>query len=81
MAGPTAAPLLSLKGYWPHAGASGLIETIVCIEAIRRQMIPRTLNFEELGVPVAVNVSTSTHKASVHNIVKTASDSVAAMRR
>jgi 3-oxoacyl-[acyl-carrier-protein] synthase-1 len=74
VAGLTAAPLLSLKGYFGHTlGASGLIETIVCIEAIRRQMIPRTLNFEELGVPVAVNVSTSTHKASVHNIVKTAS--------
>ena len=68
------APLLSLKGYFGHTlGASGLLETIICIEAIKRQMRPRTLNFEQLGVPVEVNVSNSTQPAKLQNIIKTAS--------
>lgn len=67
-------PLLSLKGYFGHTmGASGLIETIVCIEAIRRQMQFRTLGFEELGVPVEVNVTKETKPLELKNVLKTAS--------
>jgi len=67
-------PLLSLKGYIGHTmGASGLIESVVCLEAIRRQMLFRTLGFSELGVPVNVNVTTETRPAQIKNILKTAS--------
>lgn len=68
------APLLSLKGYFGHTlGASGLLETIICMEAMRRQMRPRTLNFETLGVPVEVNVSAKTEPAELKTVLKTAS--------
>ena len=74
LAGLQHVPLLSLKGYFGHTlGASGLIETIVSIEALKSQIIPRTLNFLESGVPVEVNVSTSTQTAHLSNILKTAS--------
>lgn len=67
-------PLLSLKGYFGHTlGASGLLESVLCVEAIRRQMLFRTLGYEELGVPVAVNVTTETKPARLANILKTAS--------
>lgn len=67
-------PLISLKSYFGHTlGASGLIETIVCIEALRQQMIPRTLGFENAGDTMHVNVSTQTSPATLRNIVKTAS--------
>ena len=74
LAGLNEVPLLSLKGYFGHTlGASGLLETIICIECIRRGIRPRTLNFEQLGVPVNVNVSTSTGPAKLRTILKTAS--------
>lgn len=69
-----AAPLVSLKGYFGHTlGASGLLETIVCMECMRRGMRPRTLNFEQLGVPVQVNVSAKTEPAELRTVLKTAS--------
>lgn len=74
LAGLNNVPLLSLKGYFGHTlGASGLLETIVCIEAMKRGMRPRTLNFEQLGVPVPVNVSNATVPAELNTVLKTAS--------
>ena len=67
-------PVLSLKGFFGHTlGASGVIETIICIEMIRRQMIFSTLNYKKLGVPVPINVSTETKETLMINILKTAS--------
>lgn len=74
LAALNATPLVSLKGYFGHTlGASGLLETIVCMECMRRGMRPRTLNFEQLGVPVQVNVSAKTEPAQLRTILKTAS--------
>ena len=74
LSGLTESPLLSLKGYIGHTlGASGLIESVVCLESIRRQMLFRTLGFSEVGVPVAVNVTTATSNAKIKNVLKTAS--------
>lgn len=70
----TEKPLISFKGYIGHTlGASGLMESIFAAEAIRRKVIFRTLGYENLGVPVPVNVSTQTQKAEIHNVLKTAS--------
>ncbi len=74
LAGLNKAPLVSLKGYFGHTlGASGLLETIICLECMRRGIRPRTLNFEQLGVPVPVNVSTKTEPAQLRTVLKTAS--------
>jgi len=67
-------PLLGLKGYIGHTlGAAGLIESIICIESIRRQMQFKTKGFSEIGVPVSVNVTTEAKKATIRNVLKTAS--------
>lgn len=67
-------PVISLKGYFGHTlGASGLMESIICIESIRRQMLPKTLGYEEPGTPVALNINDKTQGASIRNVVKTAS--------
>ncbi|MCQ2217196.1 MAG: beta-ACP synthase [Paludibacteraceae bacterium] len=74
LAGLADRPLLSLKGYFGHTlGASGLIESVLCVESMRRQMQYRTLGYSELGVPVQVNVTTETKPAQLNNILKTAS--------
>ncbi len=67
-------PLLGLKGYIGHTlGAAGLIESIICIESIRRQIQFKTKGFTEIGVPLPVNVTTEVKKATVRNVLKTAS--------
>lgn len=74
LAGMNSVPLLSLKGYFGHTlGASGLLETVVCIEVMKRGIRPRTLGFETLGVPVDVNVCSQTTAAPLKTVVKTAS--------
>lgn len=74
LAGLASRPLLSYKGYFGHTlGASGLIEAVLCVESMRRQMQCRTLGYSELGVPVQVNVTTETKPAQMNNILKTAS--------
>ena len=74
MASLSACPLLGLKGYIGHTlGAAGLIESIICIESIRRQMQFKTKGFSEIGVPVPVNVTAETKKAVIRNVLKTAS--------
>ncbi len=67
-------PLLGLKGYFGHTlGAAGLIESIICIESVRNQIVFKTKGFTEAGVPVPVNVTTENKKAGICNVLKTAS--------
>ncbi|MDR1730291.1 MAG: beta-ACP synthase [Prevotellaceae bacterium] len=67
-------PLMALKGYIGHTlGAAGLIESIICLESIRRQTIFQTKGFTETGVPVPVNVTTEIKKGDIRNVLKTAS--------
>ncbi|MDR2622486.1 MAG: beta-ACP synthase [Dysgonamonadaceae bacterium] len=67
-------PVNSLKGYWGHTlGASGVIETIVSIESLRRQTLFATLGFETLGTPEPLNVIPEHQKAELHTFIKTAS--------
>jgi 3-oxoacyl-(acyl-carrier-protein) synthase len=67
-------PLMGLKGFFGHTlGAAGLIESVICIESLRRQTQFSTKGFSELGVPVPVNVTTEAKSRSLRNILKTAS--------
>lgn len=44
-------PVNSLKPYWGHTlGASGIIESIACIEQLKRRILLATPGFEVLGV-------------------------------
>ncbi len=67
-------PMNSLKGYFGHTlGAAGLIESIVAIHSLKNNTLYRSLGFEELGVPMPLNVITKTTKKELNTCIKTAS--------
>ncbi len=58
LAGLQDVPAQSLKPYFGHTmGASGVIETIILAEEMKRGVFVGTIGFETLGVPMPVNVS------------------------
>ncbi len=58
LAGLQDVPAQSLKPYFGHTmGASGVIETIILAEEMKRGIFVGTKGFETLGVPMPVNVS------------------------
>ncbi|WP_297829791.1 beta-ketoacyl synthase N-terminal-like domain-containing protein [uncultured Rikenella sp.] len=67
-------PANSLKGYFGHTlGASGIVESILCAEELRRRIVYGTQGFSTLGVPCAIEVSPD-HRPLEHPCcVKTAS--------
>jgi 3-oxoacyl-[acyl-carrier-protein] synthase-1 len=67
-------PVNSLKGYYGHTlGAAGLIESIVSIHSMKKNLILPTMGFENMGVTKPVNICTSLDKKSIQNCLKTAS--------
>lgn len=65
----------SLKPYFGHTmGASGIIETILAAEELKRGIFLGVKGFEELGVPVPLNVSAENRLIrNPHHCLKTAS--------
>lgn len=73
-AGLDQVPLNSLKPYWGHTlGASGIIESIACMEELRRGELFGTLGFDTCGVPYPLSVSGSHREIPMRRCVKTAS--------
>lgn len=67
-------PLNSLKGYFGHSlGASGLVETIVGMHALKNNTLYKSLGFESLGVTKPINIITKTTKKKLQTFLKTAS--------
>lgn len=74
LAGLDHLPLNSLKPYWGHTlGASGIIETIACMEQLRSGEVFATLGFETCGVPYPLSVSAAHRTIGMQHCVKTAS--------
>ncbi len=77
LAGLQDVPVQSLKPYFGHTmGASGVIETIIAAEELKRGICIGTPGFSKLGVPMPLNVSAENRKlpgAKVLRCVKTAS--------
>lgn len=74
LAGLDHLPLNSLKPYWGHTlGASGIIETIACMEQLRSGEVFATLGFETCGVPFPLSVSAAHRTIGMQHCVKTAS--------
>ncbi len=77
LAGLVNVPAQSLKPYFGHTmGASGVIETIILAEEMKRGVFVGTKGFEKLGVPMPVNVSAenrSIPRSGTVSAVKTAS--------
>jgi len=67
-------PVHSTKGYTGHTlGAAGVLESVLVIESIQhRELIP-TIGYEEHGVPVSLNITTSATPAEINYVLKTAS--------
>jgi len=67
-------PLNSLKGYFGHTlGAAGLIETAICLQSLRNNLLIKTLGFEEDGASEKINITTQNITTEVTTILKTAS--------
>ncbi|MBL4705917.1 MAG: beta-ketoacyl synthase [Flavobacteriales bacterium] len=67
-------PINSLKPVFGHTlGASGIIETIISMQALRHQVLPGTLGLKELGTAKEVNVISENLKGDYQSFLKTCS--------
>lgn len=67
-------PINSLKGYYGHTlGASGLLETVIGIESLKRNRLYKSLGFENPGTSEKINVITENKVAELSYFLKTAS--------
>lgn len=74
LCGLTNTPVHSFKGYTGHTlGAAGVLESAMIIESLQRQQIIPSLGFQELGVPVSLNVTTEATQTDIQYVLKTAS--------
>lgn len=74
LAGLSTVPVNSLKPYFGHTlGASGIIETIFCIEQLKENIFYGTLGYETLGVPMPVTVYGTHQPMKMECCIKTAS--------
>lgn len=69
--GLAAYPLCGLKGYFGHTlGASGVLETLISMEALDDGLVLATKGFEHLGVSRRVKISSSHQKAEGCSFLK-----------
>ena len=74
MAGLTDVPCNSMKPYLGHTlGASGVIETILCIRQLSGGVVFGVKGYKENGVPFELNVSAQHRNINVNHCLKTAS--------
>lgn len=74
LAGLSTVPVNSLKSYFGHTlGASGIIETILCMEQLKTGILYGTLGYETLGVPMPITVYGTHQPIPMKCCVKTAS--------
>lgn len=67
-------PLNSMKGYYGHClGASGLLESIISMEAALQNTLIPSKNFEEIGISQDLNIIKENQSAQIKYILKTAS--------
>lgn len=67
-------PLHSLKGFYGHTlGASGLLETVIGIEALQQNKLIASAGFDEIGVSQNVNVIAKNEDKFLRYLLKTAS--------
>jgi 3-oxoacyl-[acyl-carrier-protein] synthase-1 len=67
-------PISSLKGYFGHTlGAAGVIESVILMHALRRQLLPGTYGFRTLGTPNPITVFSEKHAVTGCYALKCAS--------
>lgn len=74
LAGLQTIPTHSLKPYFGHTlGASGIIESIICMHELKEGILFGTLGYEEPGVPMPLVISATHRQMEMACCVKTAS--------
>lgn len=74
LAGLQATPVNSMKGYFGHTlGAAGLVESIICINSLRNNVIIPTKGFEEQAGELQLNIFTQPIYKTLTHCLKTAS--------
>ncbi|MGB0886636.1 MAG: beta-ketoacyl synthase N-terminal-like domain-containing protein [Vicingaceae bacterium] len=69
-----ALPLNSLKGYFGHTlGAAGLIESAICLQSLRNNLLIKSNGFDEKGTTGEINILSNNLEKEVTTILKTAS--------
>ncbi|GAB3007482.1 beta-ketoacyl synthase N-terminal-like domain-containing protein [Niabella terrae] len=72
--GLDAVPVNSLKGYYGHTlGAAGILETVISLESLRRNIIVPTRGFQQSGTVVPIHVCSTLLHRELRNCLKTAS--------
>jgi 3-oxoacyl-[acyl-carrier-protein] synthase I len=74
IAGLIHSPVHSFKGYVGHTlGAAGVLESAMVLESLRHQALIPSAGYENPGVPKAINVTRTMHRARIDYALKTAS--------
>lgn len=67
-------PLNSFKGYFGHTlGAAGVLETAMCIQAMRNNTLIKSLGFKNHGTVKKLNVITENESRQIETVLKTSS--------
>ena len=67
-------PVNSLKGYFGHTlGAAGVLETAICMQSLRNNLLIKSLGFDKSGTSKELNVLRENVSQEVQTILKTAS--------
>ncbi|HEY5326161.1 MAG TPA: beta-ketoacyl synthase N-terminal-like domain-containing protein [Mucilaginibacter sp.] len=74
LTGLQSVPLNSLKGYYGHTlGAAGLIESVISIQSLKKNLVLPTLGFKTMGVKKPLNICAHLLPGAFKNCLKTAS--------
>ncbi len=73
-AGLSDVPMNSLKSYFGHTlGAAGIIESIVAINSMRKNIVFKTAGFENFGLTNQINIISENKEFEIKNCLKFAS--------
>jgi 3-oxoacyl-[acyl-carrier-protein] synthase I len=73
-AGLQGVPVNSFKGYWGHTlGAAGLIESVMAIYSLRKNILIKTLGYREMGLTNPLAIIDRVTNKEINNCIKIAS--------
>ncbi len=73
-AGLESVPTNSLKGYFGHTlGAAGVIESVISLESLKKNILINTLGCETLGITENINIIRKTTQHKLNSLLKLAS--------
>jgi 3-oxoacyl-[acyl-carrier-protein] synthase I len=67
-------PVNSLKGFYGHTlGAAGIVESVIAIQSLQKDLMIPTLGFQQTGVSKPINICNSLLQVTANHCLKTAS--------